>query len=137
MDDARTIAEKYFKAVGEGNVEEAVSLFAPEADFSTPTGPVPTPEGIRQMLGGYAQAFPENRFEVARAVSAGEDVVLEGFWIGKHTGPMALPNGSSIPATGRSVKVPFATLFRVKAGKIASHRAYWDMATFLGQLGLS
>jgi len=50
---------------------------------------------------------------------------------------MALPIGSSIPATGRSVKIPFATLFRVKSGKIASHRAYWDMATFLGQLGLS
>ena len=137
MDDARVIAEKYFKAVGEGKVEEAVSLFAPGADFTTPAGPVPAPEGIRQMLGGYAQAFPDNRFEVARAVVSGEDVVLEGFWIGKHTGPMALPNGHSIPATGRSVKIPFATLFRVKAGKIASHRAYWDMAGFLGQLGLS
>jgi predicted ester cyclase len=88
------------------------------------------------MLDGYVQAFPGNRFEIARTVVSGNSIVVEGVWIGKHTGPMILPDGSTVPASGRSVRVPYATLFTLEGDRISSHHAYWDMASFLGQLGL-
>jgi steroid delta-isomerase-like uncharacterized protein len=132
----RTIPEQYFAALDAGDVAAAAALLAPNAEFSTPAGAVPVPEGARAMLDGYVRAFPGNRFEVTRTVASSGEVAVEGVWVGKHTGPLSMPDGSNVPATGRTVRVPYVTMFRVEANRIASHRAYWDMASFLGQLGL-
>ena len=74
------------------------------------------------MLQGYVSAFPDNRFEVKNTVAAGDQVVMEGDWVGTHRGPLPLPGGQSIPATGRAVRSPFVTVFRVREGRIVSHR---------------
>jgi steroid delta-isomerase-like uncharacterized protein len=136
MDDAQTIPEQYFAAVGRGDVERVLALLVPNADFRTPVGPLSVPDGVRAMLEGYARAFPGNRFEVTRSIASGNEVAVEGAWVAKHTGPMTMPDGSSLPATGKALRVPYATLFKLEGNKIASHHAYWDMAGFLGQLGL-
>lgn len=132
----QTIPEQYFSALSAGNVAAAVALLAPNAEFSTPVGTLPVPDGARAMLEGYVRAFPGNRFEVARTIGSGEEIAVEGVWAGKHTGPMSMPDGSTVPATGRALRVPYATIFRVEGGLITRHRAYWDMASFLAQLGL-
>jgi ketosteroid isomerase-like protein len=49
---------------------------------------------------------------------------------------MSLPDGRTVPATRKSVRAPFVTMFTVRDGKIVSHRGYWDMAGFIAQLGL-
>jgi steroid delta-isomerase-like uncharacterized protein len=131
----RSAAEQYFQAITSRNLDAALACFVPGADFRTPLGAAPFPDGIRAMLEGYDTAFPGSRFEVANAVEAGEEVVLEGTWVGKHTGPMQLPDGRTLPATGREVRAPFATAFRVRDGKLLAHRAYWDLASFMAQLG--
>lgn len=137
MNEPNTLPERYFAAVGRGDVEGALALLAPNADFQTPAGAVPVPHGVRAMLEGYVRAFPGNRFEIARIIGSGKDVVVEGAWLGKHTGPMAMPDGASLPSTGRSVRLPYVTVFELEGERISSHRAYWDMASFLGQLGLA
>ena len=137
MTRSPSLPQQYFAAVGRGDVEAAVALLAPGADFRTPIGAVPVPDGVRGMLQGYGDAFPGHRFEVQRTVTSGDDVVVEGVWVGTHTGPMHLPDGTSIPATGRSVAIPYATVFKLDGDRIAMHHAYWDMAGFLGQLGLT
>jgi steroid delta-isomerase-like uncharacterized protein len=131
----QAIAEQYFQAVTSRNVDAALACFAPDAQFRTPLGPAPFPDGIRGMLHGYDSAFPGSRFEVENAVESGDQVVLEGTWIGRHTGPMQLPDGRTLPATGREVRAPFATVFRLRNGKLVAHRAYWDLASFMAQLG--
>ena len=131
----RAIAEQYFQAITKRDMSAALACFAPGADFRSPMGPAPFPDGIRGMLSGYDTAFPGSRFEVENAIESGDQVALEGTWIGKHTGPMQLPDGRTLPATGREVRAPFTTLFRVRDGKLAAHRAYWDLASFMAQLG--
>ena len=136
MASTRQTAERYFRAIEKGNVEAAVELVAPGAEFTNPLGAVPVPDGVRAMLTGYVAAFPDHRFEVKHALESGEDVALEGDYVGTHTGPLALPDGQSVAPTGRTVRAPFVTVFRVRDGRILSHRSYWDLAGFLGQLGL-
>jgi len=97
-------------------------------------GPIPVPDGLRAFLQGYEDSFPGARFEVSNAVEAGDQVAVEGIWCGKHTGGLQLPDGRTIPATHREVRAPFVTVFRVRDGKIAAHRGYWDLAGFMGQL---
>jgi hypothetical protein len=58
-----------------------------------------------------------------------------GEWIGEHTGPLTTPAGELAP-TGRTVRVPFATLVRIRDGRIASARTSLDQLAFTTQLGL-
>ena len=130
----RTIAEQYFHAITRGDVGAAVACFGPGAEFVGPMGPIPVPEGLRAFLHGWQDSFPGARFEVTNAVETGDHVAIEGVWVGKHTGAMQLPDGRKIPATHREVRAPFATVFRVRDGKIVAHRGYWDLAGFMAQL---
>jgi steroid delta-isomerase-like uncharacterized protein len=130
----RSVAESYFQAVTRGDVEGALATLAPGAEFVEPSGGVPFPDGVRAMLGGYITAFPGCRFEIALAIESGAELAVEGVWVGKNTGPMQRPDGTKLPATNKEVRAPFVTLFKIRDGKIASHRAYWDMAGFMAQL---
>jgi len=131
----RSVAESYFQAVTRRDLEGALATFAPGAEFVEPAGGVPFPDGVRAMLAGYDGAFPGSRFETKLAIESGADVAIEGVWIGRHTGPLRLPDGRSIPPTNKEVRAPFVTMFRVRDGKLVSHRAYWDLAGFMAQLG--
>lgn len=132
----RAVVEKYFANMAT-NLEEALAQFAPGAEFVAPVGQVPFPDGVRMMLMAYNAAFPGNRFEVRTWIEEGDNLVAEGTWIGTHRGPMLMPGAPPVPPTGMAVRAPFVTIFRMKNGKIASHRAYWDLAGFMGQLGIA
>jgi steroid delta-isomerase-like uncharacterized protein len=136
MGASRDVIERYFAASEHGEVDTALATFAPGAEFMGPMGSLPFPEGVRTFLGSFASSFPNARFEVHHVIEAGDEVVVEGEWVGTHTGPLPLPDGSTLPATANKVRAPFVTLFRVHEGQITSHRAYWDMAGFMAQLGL-
>jgi steroid delta-isomerase-like uncharacterized protein len=136
MAQTRELAEQYFRCIEKGDVDGALACLAPGAEFTNPLGALPVPDGVRGMLQGYVSAFPDNRFEVKNVVESGDQVVLEADWVGTHRGPLPLPSGQSIPASGRAVRAPLATVFRVRDGRIVSHRSYWDLAGFLTQLGL-
>ena len=41
-----------------------------------------------------------------------------------------------VPPTGRSIDLPFTTVFQARDGKLTAHRAYWDNVGFMAQLGL-
>ena len=136
MSTNREIAEQYLRLIDRGQVDAAVALFAPAFEFTNPMARVTDVGTLAMMMKGYGASFPGHQAEITNAVEAGEHVVVEGIWRGTHTGPMMLPNGASIPATGKTVAVPFATLFRIQGGKIQSHHGYWDAAGFMAQLGL-
>ncbi len=130
---SRAIVMKYFDTATR-DVEAAIGCFAAGAEFVGPLGSLPVPDGLRAFLGGYRQSFPDSGFDVTNLVEAGDQVAVEGFWFGTHTGPIQTPDGRTIPATHRKVRSPFATFLTVREGKIVSHRGYWDLAAFMAQL---
>ncbi len=130
----KTITEKYFQGITNRDLDAAIACFAPGAEFTSPMGPVPFPHGVRAMLKGYDDSFPGATFEVNNVIEVGDQLAVEGVWIGKHSGPMALPDGRKLAATNRQVRAPFVTIFKVRGGKIASHRGYWDLAGFMAQI---
>jgi ketosteroid isomerase-like protein len=130
----RNVAEKYFQAISKGDIDAAVSCFAPGAEFIGPMGPVPVPDGVRVYLQTFENAFPRAQVEITHVVESGESVGLEAIWIGKHTGPLQLPDGRTLPATNKEVRAPFAAFFRVRGGAAVAHRSYWDLASFMAQL---
>ena len=82
------------------------------------------------------EAFPDNRITVARVVAQGDLLVEESRMEATNTGPIAGPDGTPIPPTGRALSLSFAGIHRIDGDRILSSHFYWDMFDMLGQLGL-
>jgi steroid delta-isomerase-like uncharacterized protein len=137
MATARQIAEAYFAAaLDRGDLEDALRQLRQDVDFASPAAQIRGRDKLRPYLEGFAAAFPDARYTINWAIESGSSVALEGVYSGTHTGTLRMPDGTELAATGRHVSVPFVTLFDVKDDKISSHRAYWDVATVMAQLGL-
>ena len=69
-------------------------------------------------------------------IAEGDYVVEQARYVGTHTGPLRAPNGTEVPATGKSFDFPFIGVFQVENGKISSIRIYYDQVELFTQLGL-
>lgn len=52
------------------------------------------------------------------------------------TGPMQGPDGKEFAPTGKSFEVDFCTVARWDNGQIAEENLFYDLVTFMRQLGL-
>ena len=135
MGEARELGERWFATVRGGDAEAIATLLTDDVDFATPVAPVAGPREAAEFVAHYSTWFPDAEFRVDRWIEEGETAVAEGHYTGTHTGTLAGPMGE-VPATGKSVDVPFTTVIQARSGRIAAHRAYWDNMSFVMQLGL-
>ena len=56
---------------------------------------------------------------------------------GTMRGPMQGPDGKEIPPTGKSFEVDFCTVARWDNGQIVEENLFYDLVTFMRQIGLS
>jgi ketosteroid isomerase-like protein len=91
---------------------------------------------------GAEQASIESKAEVSadptrrpHRADTGDTVVVEGRFVGTHTGPLTTDDGDVEP-TGASVDLRFADVSRVRDGLIVSYHTYYDQLGLLTQLGL-
>jgi ketosteroid isomerase-like protein len=56
---------------------------------------------------------------------------------GTMTGPLRGPDGQEIPPTGKAFDVDFCTVARWDKGQIVEENLFYDLVTFLQQIGLS
>jgi steroid delta-isomerase-like uncharacterized protein len=85
---------------------------------------------------GWIGAFPDAQVEVD-AVHQVDDrmIVEEGRFTGTHDGALRGPDGD-IPATGRSVSVPYIHVLRFHGGKHVFFGLMFDRLLMLEQLGI-
>jgi steroid delta-isomerase-like uncharacterized protein len=93
-------------------------------------------EGFRAMMAHHKAAFPDGTVEVISQLVGGEGVAAECIYHGTHTAPLATPDGSEIPPTGKQVHLRFCEIWRMKDGKITSLHNYSDTVEAMMQLGL-
>jgi predicted ester cyclase len=48
-----------------------------------------------------------------------------------------MPNGKSIPPTGKTYKLPMATIGLWKNGKMVEEWLFWDNQAFMKQIGVA
>ena len=78
--------------------------------------------------------MPDVKGTVTSAVESGQEVVLEVTWEGTQTGEMVTEQGT-IPPSGKRQRTPAAFVFDFESGKLKESRHYFDMLTFLKQIG--
>ncbi len=89
---------------------------------------------IVTALKGWKEAMPDAKGTVTSAVASGNKATLEVTWKGTQTGPLVGASGT-IPPSGKSQTTPAAFLFDFDGDKIAEGRHYFDMLSFMQQIG--
>jgi steroid delta-isomerase-like uncharacterized protein len=112
------------------------SLYAIDDVYTDPFGRFEGREAILAYLEEGDKPFSDHRTETSRIVEEGDTVVVEWTWRATHTGPFTMPDGTEIPATGKTVELPAVSVITVRDGMVASERDYFDGADFMRQLGL-
>lgn len=138
MGEARQVMDRITEAAFAENQEALKKLYAPDAVAETPDqGTLSGPDAVADWFGQFATAFPDASWESAHKHESGNVAIDEGYVVGTHTGPLATPDGESIPPTGKSVRVRGCDAATVENGLVTSHRFYFDQMELLGQLGLA
>jgi ketosteroid isomerase-like protein len=137
MGEARRVMDRATKALLSNDLEGLTELYAADAVAETPDeGTIRGREAIAAWLIRFNEAFPDASYELTRGYESGDTAIDEGYFVGTNTGPIAMPSGESIPATGRSVRLRACDVATVENGLVTSHRFYYDQMDFMGQLGL-
>ena len=92
-------------------------------------------DAIIQCLQAWKGAMPDSRGSVTNTLISGNTVVLEVTWQGTHTGPLVGLKGT-VPATGKQQTTRTSWVLNFDGGKIKASRHYFDMLSFMQQLGL-
>jgi len=91
-------------------------------------------DAIIEGLQGWKAAMPDVKGTVTSAVESGQRVVLEVTWEGTQTGEMVTEQGT-IPPSGKRQRTPSAFVFDFENGTLKESRNYFDLLTFLKQIG--
>ncbi|MDQ0826976.1 ketosteroid isomerase-like protein [Arthrobacter sp. B2I5] len=137
MGQAREVMDRLMTAMNVKDREALAGCYAPDAVIQTPDqGEVSGRDAIANYFVHFWEAMPDVRYEQLAHHEAGNVVIVEGFVAGTNTGPLSLPTGGTLPATGRQARVRSCDVAKVEAGLISTHHAYFDQLELLGQLGL-
>jgi steroid delta-isomerase-like uncharacterized protein len=133
---ARELVSRFYENFDRGDVDAALAVFSDDLETTDPgMGTVHGLEPFREYLETLKRAVPDARALVEQMYAAGDAVIVEGRFVGTHTGPLAGPDGDIQP-TGASVDLRFADVSRVRGGKIVSYHTYYDQLGLLTQLGV-
>jgi ketosteroid isomerase-like protein len=138
MGEARDILDQVTDAVMTLKDLTAVgACYRDDAVAVTPDqGQIVGRDGIVEYLGHFIEAFPDAQYEYLAKHESGNVAIDEGYFVGTNTGDLTTPDGESIPATGKPVRVRDCDVVVAEGGLIQEHRFYFDQMELLGQLGL-
>ncbi|MDQ2671166.1 MAG: ester cyclase [Gemmatimonadota bacterium] len=88
-------------------------------------------EQVRAMLHHIYHVAFDAHAEVRTLVCEDAHAVLEGLFVGRHTGHFA-----GIAPTGREVRVPLCVVYDLTAGEIRRARVYLELPVMMQQLGV-
>lgn len=137
MGQAREIMDRLTTAMDEKDRETLAGCYAANAVAHTPDeGELTGRDAITSYLFHFWEAIPDVRYEAVEKYEAGDVAIDEGVVVGTNTGPLSLPSGETMPATGKQIRIRSCDIARVEGGEITSHHFYFDQMEFMAQLGL-
>lgn len=83
----------------------------------------------------WLNAFSENDVQTHARFVDGDEIVDFCTLSGLHTGPLALPGGGELPATGARLSGPYAARYRIRGGKVVFQQVIYDRLALLQSLG--
>ena len=78
--------------------------------------------------------FPDGTSDIIRCAETFDTFFAELVVRGSNTGQLVLPDGTTVPPTGRAVVVPSAEVVVFRDSKVGEHHVYYDLLGLLAQL---
>jgi predicted ester cyclase len=130
------LVQQHYDHMAKGDMEAAVAAFDPDVETVTPNGTLKGVDEFRALGETFLTAMEGIRHDIVRSFEAGDTIVLEGIYSGRHTGPMVTAEGT-IPPSGNQVSFAYADFLQARDGRFVSHRIYWDNLALMAQLGVT
>jgi steroid delta-isomerase-like uncharacterized protein len=135
MSKGTEFVNQWLDAVNRGDLDTLIGMCQPAVELSNPDGSWRGAEGVRTMFRPLIDAVSERESQVTNVVESGDTVVAEFTVGGRHTGPLATPQGA-VPPTGKTVRLPMIAIYELRDGKLINSRGQYDRLTLMSQLGL-
>ena len=128
-----TLRSKHVEELfNKGDLSVADEIIAPNHVVHVPLGEFKGPEGLKQIVQMWRNAFPDGRFTIDDMVAEGDKVAVRYTWTGTHSGEY-----SGIAPTGKKVTMTAAFFYRFEGGKEVETLPYSDMLALYQQLGVT
>ena len=115
-----------------GNLSIADEIISPNYVYHSPAGEYKGPEGVKQMVQAWRDAFPDGRFVIDDMVGEGDKVAVRYTMTGTHKGDYM-----GIPPTGKHVNITAAFFYSFENGKEVEALPFSDSLSLFQQLGIS
>ena len=92
------------------------------------------PDAIIEALQGWKKTMTDSGGKVTSAFASGDTVAMQITWTGTHDGTFTGPGGT-VPPTGKRQTTPAAMIVKFSGNKVSEIHHYFDMITFLQQIG--
>ena len=131
----KAVSRRFLEEVfSQGKMAVADQIIAPDHVNGGPgalPGLPPGPEGSKQLVMVYRNAFPDVHFTIDEQIAEGDKVMTRWTAHGTHKGELA-----GIPATGKSSTVTGLVVDRIVNGKIVESWGIFDQFGMMQQLGV-
>jgi steroid delta-isomerase-like uncharacterized protein len=132
----RELLEQYVALYNAGDLDACMDLYAEDAIQTMADGTFEGRSAIRERLARDLAGCPDATYTVGSFVEQGDTFADEWTFVGTHTGPFRLPDGTELPPTGKRVQIRGMESVQVRNGKIVIDNLYYDSMAVLVQLGL-
>ena len=131
--DVERMFEDYLAAWNSHDVEKILTFFTDDCVYEdVATGAVYSgKEELKAFSSATFAAFDGLKFERTSSFVAGDWRGAEWIMSGTHSGDLP-----GLPATGKSFSVRGASITELHEGKIRRNTDYWNLASFLQQIGV-
>ena len=136
MERYRSLLDRYVERYNAGDLDGVMDLYAEDSSQRMPDGTFEGRRTIRDRLAQELKAFSDLAHRVVSYVEEGDAFADEWVFVGTHTGPLVLPDGTEVPPTGKRVEVQGMELVAMRDGKIVANNLYYDNLAVAAQLGL-
>ena len=92
------------------------------------------PDAIIRTLQDWKKSMTDSSGSVTNVFTAGNMAALEVTWQGTQDGPFTTPAGT-LPPSGKHQRTQAVMIIKFQGDKIAELSHYFDMVTFLQQIG--
>ena len=132
------IVEKFFNSISNRDVDTAMSLLTDD-HVSHDHGTGMVMKGIeenRADMENWLSMMSDMKVEILNSVESGNCVAVEMRMTGVNTGELMMPDGTKVPATGKSVEMYGCQVMEFDGDKITKSSQYYSMMSMMAQLGL-
>ena len=135
MSANRKLLDRYVERYNAGDLDGVMDLYAEDAVQIMPDGTFEGWSTVRKRLAQELDGFTDLNHTVRSFVEQGDSFADEWTFVGTHTGPFRLPDGTELPPTGKRVEIRGMELVQVRDGKVILNTLYYDNLAVAVQLG--